>query len=325
MSSYQIELHGDVLRVGFSRNHRAHGDRVVRDVMVRLEQMQDILTGGRLLKIDGPQSIAVAYTIAHKLTHLYGAIAVFDPKIGKPGHKTYIVVISHNPDYKVGDLVETEEPQTTNNSVKVVLCGPPNSGKSCLREGLKWEIMGILKAPYPYVIPACPDGEPAGYSEIGARDPKIVAEIKQGYKSDLTLEYAEKTAKGIRNASGSINIIDAGGKLSAENRIIFKECTHAIILAGDSQDRDHSEHWQEWETFCQKLDLPVIAKVYSDYLGTADRIDTQSPILTGTIHQLSRGKNVQDRPTIKALARVVLKLTSNPDPENSDDREYEPL
>ncbi len=325
MSSYQIELHGDVLRVGFSRNHPAHGDRVVRDVLVRLEQMQAVLTGGKLLKIDGPQSIAVAYTIAHKLAHLYGAIAVFDPKIGKPGYKTYIVVISHDSNYKIGDLVETEEPQTKHNSVKIVLCGPPNSGKSCLREGLKWEIMGILDAPYPYIIPACPDGEPARYGEIGERDSKLIAEIKQGYKSDLTREYAEKTAKGIRNASGTINIIDAGGKLSAENRIIFKQCTHAIILAGDSQDRDYSKHWQEWESFCQELNLPVIAKIHSDYTGTADRIDTQFPILTGTIHQLSRGKNIRDRPTIKALARAVLALTSNPDLENIDRGKYEPL
>jgi CRISPR-associated protein Csx3 len=313
MSSYQIELQGDVLRVGFNRNHPAHGDRVVRDVLVRLEQMQDVFTGGKLLKIDGQQSIAVAYTIAHQLAHLYGAIAVFDPKIGKPGHKTYIVVISHDPDYKIGDLVETEEPQTKYNSVKVVLCGPPHSGKSCLREGLKYEIKEILTAPSPYVIPACPDGEPAGASEIWERDPQLIAEIKQGCKSDLTPEYAEITAEKIRNTSLPINIIDAGGKLSAENRIIFKQCTHAIILSGDSQDRDHFEHWQEWETFCQEVDLPVIAKIYSDYLGTADRIDTQFPILTGTIHQLSRGKNLKDRPTIKALAQAVLALTYNPE------------
>jgi len=42
--------------------------------------------------------------------------------------------------------------------MKVVLAGPPKSGKSCLREGLKQAIRRISGAPYPYVITACPDG-----------------------------------------------------------------------------------------------------------------------------------------------------------------------
>jgi CRISPR-associated protein Csx3 len=50
--------------------------------------------------------------------------------------------------------------------VKVVLCGPPHSGKSCLREGLKQAIRQIPNAPYPYVLTACPDGEGAWYFEV---------------------------------------------------------------------------------------------------------------------------------------------------------------
>ena len=170
-----MELQDDVLRVGFSKNIRASGDRVVRDALIALEQIQERgnLRGGKLLKIDGPQSIAVAYTIAHKLAHLYGAIAVADPKIGRRGYKTYIVAVSHDPAYEIGDIVETEEPQIERNIVKIVLCGPPQSGKSCLREGLKWQIMGMLNAPYPYAIAACPDGEPAGMQEIFGRDPEM--------------------------------------------------------------------------------------------------------------------------------------------------------
>lgn len=45
--------------------------------------------------------------------------------------------------------------------MKVVLCGPPRSGKSCLREGLKQAIRRVPGAPYPYVITAAPDGEGA--------------------------------------------------------------------------------------------------------------------------------------------------------------------
>ena len=54
MSSYQMELQDDVLRVGFSKNISASGDRVVRDALIALEQIQERgnLRGGKLLKID---------------------------------------------------------------------------------------------------------------------------------------------------------------------------------------------------------------------------------------------------------------------------------
>jgi CRISPR-associated protein Csx3 len=311
--SYQIELQGDVLRVGFNRSIRAAGDRVVRDALVSLEQMQERgeLSGGKLLKIDGPQSIAVAYIIAHKLAHLYGAIAILDPKIGKAGSKTYIVVISHDPDYTIGNLVETTEAQVERNSVKLVLCGPPQSGKSCLREGLKWAIMGILNAPYPYIITACPDGEPAGVQEIYGRDPQLAQTIVQGYKGFITLAYAEKIAEAIDSANGSINIIDIGGIPSTENRYIVEQCTHAVILAGNYCDRSYLEYWDEWAAYCQELNVPIIAKIHSDYTGTTDRIDATSPLLTGAIHHLSRGENVSSRLMIQALANLVLQLTYN--------------
>jgi hypothetical protein len=39
----------------------------------------------------------VSYLIANKTADLYGAIAVFDPKIGRPGYKTYIIAVTHTP------------------------------------------------------------------------------------------------------------------------------------------------------------------------------------------------------------------------------------
>ncbi len=306
-----MELQDDVLRVGFNRIERAAGDVVVKDALILLEQMQSQgeLRGGKLLKIDGPQSIAVAYTIAHKLAHLYGAIAIFDPKIGKAGYKTYIVVISHDPDYEIGTLVNTEEPQVESNSVKLVLCGPPQSGKTCLREGLRWAIMGYLNAPYPYPISACPDGETAGMQEIYGRDPKLARDIKQGYKGVITPAYACQKAQEIENADGSLNIIDIGGLASDENKLIVKQCTHAVILAGNYRQKSYQEYWAEWTTFCEDLDVPVIAKIHSDYYATIDRIDPDLSLLTGTIHRLSRGEDVRDRPMIRALADLVVKLT----------------
>jgi CRISPR-associated protein Csx3 len=43
----------------------------------------------------------VAFVLAHKLAHIYGAVSFYDPKLGK-----YIICIRHNPTYKLGNLVD---------------------------------------------------------------------------------------------------------------------------------------------------------------------------------------------------------------------------
>jgi CRISPR-associated protein Csx3 len=65
----------------------------------------------------------------------------------------------------------------------------------------------------------------------------------------------------------------------------------------------------EWESYYTDLGVPVIAKIHSDLNGSVDRIDTESPLLTGMIHHLSRGENVSSRPMIQALAKLVVELT----------------
>jgi CRISPR-associated protein Csx3 len=310
MSSYQIEIQDDVLRVSFNRQIRVSGDQLVKDALMEVNKLIDQrkILGGKLLKIYGPQSIAVAYALAQTLSSLYGTIAIYDPKIGRSGYRSYIVTISRNPIYSLGDLIETDEPDREKQQIKVVLCGPPQSGKSCLREGLKWQLMGILDAPYPYVITACPDGECAGMQEIFQRDPQSAQSIKATYKGDLTPQYAEKMKQAVASSNNLITIVDVGGRMSPENELIFQAATHAIILAGDGE-QGHSAYLENWERFCLQRGLQIIAKIHSDLDATADRIDTESPVLHGTVHSLRRGEDVSDRPLIKALANKVVSLT----------------
>lgn len=98
---YVINLDGDVLKVGFG--DPASNDTIVKDVERTLQELKEDgkLVGGPLLKINGPASLPVAVVLAHGLTHIYGAIAVFDPKLQK-----YVVSVSHNPDFSVGDLID---------------------------------------------------------------------------------------------------------------------------------------------------------------------------------------------------------------------------
>lgn len=101
MTTYNIELEGNVLKVGFGEP--AQNDQIVRDAAARLEQMSQSgeLSGGPLLKINGPASLPVACVLTHKVCHIYGAVGVFDPKLGK-----YVIAITHNPTYKLGDLID---------------------------------------------------------------------------------------------------------------------------------------------------------------------------------------------------------------------------
>jgi CRISPR-associated protein Csx3 len=97
MSSYNISLDNNVLRVGFG--DPASNDQIVRDAVQGIADLG--LKGGPILKINGPASLPVAVALAHAVTHLYGAVAVWDPKLGK-----YVVSVSHNPDFSIGDLID---------------------------------------------------------------------------------------------------------------------------------------------------------------------------------------------------------------------------
>lgn len=322
MYSYHIKLEDDVLKVGFNRNLPAQGNQIVQDVIAQLEEMIESgqLRGGNyVLKIDGPQSVPVAYVIAHKLSHLYKAIAVLDPKIGSKGYKTYIVTITHgSSEYRIGDLIETKDTQPERSIIKVVLCGPPQSGKSCLLDGLKKAIIGTIDAPYPYIITACPDGEGAWFQESYQNDEEAAKANKSKNKGDVTPAFAKTAAGWVRNANQLINIIDVGGKISIENETIMQEANHAIILAGDESKIP------EWRDFCQKMQLKLIAEIHSDYHAKADKITIQKdwsgileetrlnfPLLAGSVHSLKRGENLASRPMVQTLANLLVKLTKS--------------
>ena len=101
MTAYNIALTDGVLKVGFGSP--AQNDEIVRDAVARLNEMTESgeLSGGKIIKINGPASLPVAVAIAHGVNHLYETVAVFDPKLAK-----YVVAVTHGTEYKVGDLVD---------------------------------------------------------------------------------------------------------------------------------------------------------------------------------------------------------------------------
>lgn len=101
MSTYNVSFENGILRVGFGSP--AQNDQIVRDAEMRLDEMISTgeLAGGEVIRVNGPASLPVAMVLCHKVAHLFGAVACFDPKMSK-----YVVAISHDPAYAVGDLID---------------------------------------------------------------------------------------------------------------------------------------------------------------------------------------------------------------------------
>lgn len=303
MSNYQIRLQGDILRVGFGIIP-ATGDRIVRDVAAQLDEMiaTGELPGGSLIKINGRVSVLVSQVLADRLGRLYDAIALLDPKIGAPGIDRYVVTVSRNPNYEVGDVLDVVRESQSRTHLKVVLCGFANTGKTCFREGLKQALSQIPNAPESYCISGCPDGDGSWFSETARRDPDLAAYLKAQYKARFTPEFAQMKVQEVRGVNTPIFVFDVGGRISDENRLIMAEATHAVILVKDEAEIE------PWQRLCDELKLQVIAIVFSDFSGNNDLVASQEPILRGTVHRLVRGEDVSQRPMVQALAQALVGL-----------------
>lgn len=102
MATYTIILEKDnTLKISFG--DPAQNDQIVKDATRLLHEMIKTgqITGGEIIRIHGPASLPVAMVLAHGLSHLYQAVACYDPKLTK-----YVVAIAHGDKYKVGDLVD---------------------------------------------------------------------------------------------------------------------------------------------------------------------------------------------------------------------------
>ena len=203
--------------------------------------------------------------------------------------------------------------------IKVILAGPPHSGKSCLREGLKQAILGFKHenpdVPYPYVITACPDGEGAWFPETMEKYPEIAKACKAAYKGTFTPEFVKLVADHVHHCEQPLTLVDIGGLINAFSYEICKSATHIVLLAGN--DPASGESWdvrmEEWRELAKELNLAVVAEIFSDYHGKEDVVEDGCPIniLRGSVHHLERGERLETRPMVQALARHILALTGH--------------
>jgi hypothetical protein len=204
--------------------------------------------------------------------------------------------------------VTSLSPNPVRDNTVIVLEGPPRSGKSCLRQGLKEAISQMAEEQklriYPYVITACPDGEGAWFQETAAKDPTLARNLKEAYKSKFTPEFVSRVSESVERVALPLVFVDVGGITSPENECICATATHAVLISATS------EQMEEWRTFNRKLGIVPIAEIISDYNGTTDRVEevNHDGILTGSVHHLERGEQLSDREMVKALAGHILDL-----------------
>lgn len=202
--------------------------------------------------------------------------------------------------------------------MKIILGGPPRSGKSCLKDGLKNALtaqLGPDAAIYPYIIDATPDGEGSWFAQTARQDSALARQLKTDNKSTDAFNplWVTLMTKQVANCSQPLTIIDIGGKISDENRKICAAADSAILIAPTEADLG------PWREFCRELNLAVIAEAISDAKGSHDSFDTDDGgVLRGRVHNLQRTTDSSTRPFVRALAAHVLeRITSSRPPKTA--------
>ena len=102
MTTYNVEIKemnntAVTLEVGFGEP--ATNDTIVKDAKAAIEAISSKVEG-KVVLITGRASLPVAGVLMHEVDHIAKAVGFYDPKLTK-----YVVAVSHDPAYNVGDLI----------------------------------------------------------------------------------------------------------------------------------------------------------------------------------------------------------------------------
>ena len=196
--------------------------------------------------------------------------------------------------------------------MKIILAGPPRSGKSCLRHALPKAISHLSEdRHYLYVIKGSPDGEGAWFHETCERDDEEAIEMRDEYKYPISPEFTQRLAQEVARCDAPLTAVDIGGRVSDENRRICKAATHAVLIGGSHPTRGSwNDRLVEWRHFCYDLEITVLAELQSDYYATNDIIHGVGPdgVFRAVVHHMERGEELYDRPAVIGLAQHILSL-----------------
>lgn len=179
----------------------------------------------------------------------------------------------------------------------VMIGGPPQSGKSVLVYSLTQLLR--KRGVEHYALRACPDGE-GDFSQEAEQ--ATVRRIR--HKGSFTPTYVARICRAIQGRLLPL-LVDVGGKPTLEQEAIFRQCTHAVLLASTPQALD------EWREVAHRNGLTILAELTSTLTG-AEQITAAGPLLQGVIAGLKRRQTV-DGPAIHALADRIHALFAQPE------------
>lgn len=174
--------------------------------------------------------------------------------------------------------------------MKIVLCGPPHSGKSVFIANLIYRLPTDAHA----TIRACPDGEGTWSNNKNQDETSLVRK-----KGKFTKTFIDDACQAIDNQRDSIVLVDVGGVMSKENEQIFKHCDSFIVLSSEQQKKE------EWLEFGKKIGLNCIACLDSSLDGQ-EEIYSREPYLQGRISGLERGKILEDSIVINSIVSDIV-------------------
>lgn len=170
---------------------------------------------------------------------------------------------------------------------KVIVCGPPHSGKSVFLANL----MRKLPPDSFYLAFAAPDGE-WHWSNYGDQD--LVAVVRQ--KGKFSKNFVGSMVSSIATNEQPLVLVDTGGIRSEANEAIFDVCDACVILSSKP------EEIAAWRDFAATHGVEVLAELDSVLVGTCKLYNKQADdVVRGRISGLERGHTIQSE-TLEAVA-----------------------
>ncbi len=182
-------------------------------------------------------------------------------------------------------------------AVRIIIGGPPNSGKSTLAESLARALQLL--------------GVDAYAEDLDLASPTLEFikgakgwEQRVGAKKEWTPKLAEEAAAKFEDASKrhAVVIGDAPGKITAESEKIAGRANYALILCRE----DRKEEIEGWQTFFKQIGVPVVGILVSKLTGTG--IAKKRDVIEATVIGLSR-KPVTDEVIVSLAALIKQELS----------------
>lgn len=178
-------------------------------------------------------------------------------------------------------------------AIRLLIGGPPNSGKSTLAESLARALQDQR------VDAEAVDLDPWSPTLALIRGEITEEQRRAMKKKEITMEEAEKAAKRFEQISRKHGIAlgDAPGEISDQLRIIARKATHAIILCRE----DSRDAIDKWKIFFTEMGIRIIAVLVSKERG-GEEIRSNT-LIEGTVSNLDRKPRIS--PGIGVLATLL--------------------